>query len=75
MFYRVNDKCIGCGMCEGICPEVFKIMPDGFAIAKKDVPDGAHNSAEEENVAPTEREIMGSLSLRKHSWNMIVYQY
>jgi len=47
MFYRVNDKCIGCGMCEGICPEVFKIMPDGFAIAKKDVPDGAHNSAEE----------------------------
>ncbi len=35
----------------------------------------AHNSAEEENVAPTEREIMSSLSLRKHSWNMIVYQY
>lgn len=36
---RVNDACIGCGMCEGICPSVFEIV-DGVAVSKFDeVPD------------------------------------
>lgn len=35
----------------------------------------AVNSAEEQAVAPTEREASGDTVLRKHSWNMIVYKY
>ena len=33
MKYFVNDSCIGCGLCEGICPEIFEIV-DGVAVAK-----------------------------------------
>jgi ferredoxin len=30
----VNDSCIACGTCEGICPEVFKVEDkDGKMIA------------------------------------------
>ena len=47
MFYRVNDKCIGCGMCESICPEVFEVVPEGFSVAKKEVPEGCADKAEE----------------------------
>lgn len=28
-----KDKCIGCGMCEGICPKVFKMNEDNIAEA------------------------------------------
>lgn len=27
----VNETCIGCGTCESICPEVFKVGDDGKA--------------------------------------------
>ena len=27
----VNDSCIGCGLCEGTCPQVFHIGDDGLA--------------------------------------------
>ncbi len=31
---RVNkDSCIGCGLCEGLCPNVFKMGHDGLAEA------------------------------------------
>jgi len=31
---RVNeDLCIGCGLCESICPSVFKMNDRGFAEA------------------------------------------
>lgn len=33
MKYRVNENCIGCGMCETICPIVFKVTDEGFAVA------------------------------------------
>lgn len=34
------------------------------------------NTAECQNVVPTEREIQGdSVTLQKHSWNMLVYEY
>jgi ferredoxin len=28
-----KDTCIGCGLCEGICPKVFKMDEDGKAKA------------------------------------------
>lgn len=32
--YKVNkDICIGCGTCEGLCPEMFKLESDGKAFA------------------------------------------
>jgi len=27
----IVDKCIGCGQCEGSCPDVFQINDEGFA--------------------------------------------
>lgn len=29
-----KDICIGCGCCEGLCPEIFEIEDDGLAFAK-----------------------------------------
>ena len=48
MKYVVNDNCIGCGLCAGICPEVFSMTDDGVAAAiKSEVPDAVLSSAEE----------------------------
>ena len=33
MKYFVNDSCIGCGMCNGLCPNVFSMNDDGHAQA------------------------------------------
>lgn len=32
-----QDSCIGCGMCCGVCPEVFRMNDDGKAEAYGDV--------------------------------------
>ena len=33
------DTCIGCGVCEGECPEIFEMTDDDLAVAKPgDVP-------------------------------------
>ena len=29
-----KKKCIGCGTCPSICPDVFKLEADGKAVAK-----------------------------------------
>ncbi|MCX7661536.1 MAG: ferredoxin [Candidatus Omnitrophica bacterium] len=29
-----RDKCVGCGLCEQSCPEVFEIKDDGVAHVK-----------------------------------------
>ena len=48
MKYVVNDGCIGCGMCEGTCPEVFSMTDAGVAVAvDTDVPDDALDTADE----------------------------
>lgn len=30
--YKVNENCIGCGACIAICPEVFQLNEEGFAM-------------------------------------------
>ncbi|MDD5859205.1 MAG: ferredoxin [Eubacteriales bacterium] len=48
MKYKVNDECIGCGMCEATCPEVFSLTDEGVAKAIEDeVPADAEASAAE----------------------------
>ena len=32
--YVDKEKCVGCGACEGICPDVFA-MKDGKAVVKQ----------------------------------------
>ena len=44
----VNEDCIGCGMCEGTCPEVFAIGDEGVAkTIVEEVPEDAEDSAQE----------------------------
>lgn len=44
----VNEDCIGCGLCEGTCPEVFSLTDDGVATAiEEDVPEDAEETAQE----------------------------
>lgn len=48
MKYRVNEGCIGCGLCEGTCPEVFFMTDEGMAKAiESDVPAELEGAAEE----------------------------
>ena len=48
MKYYVNENCIGCGLCESVCPEVFSLSDEGVAVAiSEDVPDAALESAPE----------------------------
>jgi len=32
-----SSTCVGCGLCEQACPEVFEIQGDGIAHVKTDV--------------------------------------
>ena len=44
----VNENCIGCGLCESTCPEVFEMNGDGVAQAiETEVPEQAADSARE----------------------------
>ncbi|AFQ45035.1 MULTISPECIES: ferredoxin [Desulfosporosinus] len=48
MYATVNSDCIGCGACEAICPQVFRM--NGYEIAeayKNPVPDEAEQSTKE----------------------------
>ena len=38
MKYKVNDSCIGCGLCESTCPEVFSIQGDMAVAIEGEVP-------------------------------------
>lgn len=48
MKYFVNDSCIGCGLCNGICPEVFIMAETGMAeAADQQVPAELEAAAQE----------------------------
>ncbi len=34
MKFSVNERCIGCGLCTTLCPEVFAMTYEGVARAK-----------------------------------------
>ena len=38
------DTCIGCGLCESTCPEVFKMDGDKAVVIGSSVPEGAQVS-------------------------------
>ena len=47
---KVNENCIGCGLCNSICPEVFTMTDEGVATAKNeiatDLEDSVHQAAD-----------------------------
>lgn len=43
----IQDGCIGCGMCEGTCPEVFRIGDDGLAQVYTEVDSSTEETAVE----------------------------
>lgn len=48
MKVKVNqDRCIGCGGCVSILPEVFEFNDEGLAHAIKEVPEGKEKEAED----------------------------
>lgn len=48
MKYYVNENCIGCGLCNGICPEVFTMTDKGTAeVAMQEIPAELEVSAQE----------------------------
>jgi len=34
-----RDLCIGCGLCEDTCPEIFQLRDDGYAWVIDETPD------------------------------------
>lgn len=43
-----EDRCAGHGMCLTLCPEVFDMTDDGWAVAEpEDVPEGSEAAARE----------------------------
>lgn len=46
MKYFVNESCIGCGLCESVCPKVFQMTNEGVAVAiEGEVPVDAQDTA------------------------------
>ncbi|NLL46491.1 MAG: ferredoxin [Clostridiales bacterium] len=45
---KIEEGCISCGLCESICPEVFRMGDDGLAeVYVNPVPESAKDSAAE----------------------------
>lgn len=41
MKFHVNESCIGCGLCESTCPEVFHVTEENVAVAVEQDVDAA----------------------------------
>jgi len=48
MRYKVNENCIGCGLCAGTCPEVFTLTDEGVARASGEDVQGETDSLAQE---------------------------
>ena len=46
----IVDECIGDGICEEICPEVFELRDDGLAYVIEEEPDNQLNDKIEEAI-------------------------
>lgn len=44
---HVNSNCIGCGLCAGICPEVFTLTDEGVAAARDEITPGQEGLVQE----------------------------
>lgn len=44
MEFRVNENCIGCGLCVSICPQVFHLGDAGMAQAEAGPIDAAYEA-------------------------------
>ncbi len=48
MYATVESDCIGCGSCEAVCPEIFRMNDDGLAeVYVNPVPAELEESAKE----------------------------
>ncbi len=47
MTAHVNENCIGCGLCVGICPEVFSMTDSKTAKANDTIPPEQENAVHE----------------------------
>ncbi|MFA6485869.1 MAG: ferredoxin [Candidatus Magasanikbacteria bacterium] len=49
-----KEKCIGCGTCVALCPNVFKMEDDGKAIVLDEAGDTADNIKMASDSCPTQ---------------------
>ena len=53
MQVRVNEDCIGCGMCINVCPEVFDFNKDGLSTVIGDADAYPAKVEESAEICPT----------------------
>lgn len=44
---KVNENCIGCGLCNSICPQAFTMTDEGVATASSDISEEQEESVRE----------------------------
>lgn len=44
---KVNENCIGCGLCNSICLQVFTMTDEGVATASSDISEAQEESVQE----------------------------
>ncbi|MEI7558073.1 MAG: ferredoxin [bacterium] len=50
----INDKCIGCGMCASVAPELFKVEGVPAELIKKPTPEDKQKYEEAEIACPVQ---------------------